>query len=250
MSSPAFQIRVPRPAARRGRRRARPADRRAPAPGRGAARVPFVTLVALVLLGGVVGLLLFNTSMQQASFAATALQDQADALTARRADAAAWSSTPLRDPQRVAAQAQRMGMVTAGDPGLPRPARPASVLGSPAAGHPPRRACASTPCRASPAVARPAPPRDGAGTRPTARPNVDATRARPRPPGPPGTVARWIAPAPADAAVPQDQQLTARRTVVATTRRPQPPGRPAAAPPAAAAGAGSAAAAPARRASS
>ena len=36
-----------------------------------AARMPFVTLVSLVLLGGVVGLLCFNTQMQQASFAAT-----------------------------------------------------------------------------------------------------------------------------------------------------------------------------------
>ncbi|MDX6373304.1 MAG: hypothetical protein QOD98_2292, partial [Nocardioidaceae bacterium] len=31
-----------------------------------AARMPFVTLVSLVLLGGVVGLLCFNTQMQQA----------------------------------------------------------------------------------------------------------------------------------------------------------------------------------------
>ena len=35
-----------------------------------APRIPFVTLVTVVLVGGVVGLLLFNTSMQQASFAA------------------------------------------------------------------------------------------------------------------------------------------------------------------------------------
>ncbi|MGH3307948.1 MAG: hypothetical protein ACRDOX_09690, partial [Nocardioides sp.] len=42
-----------------------------------AARMPFVMLVSLVLLGGVIGLLLFNTSMQQASFAATALEEQA-----------------------------------------------------------------------------------------------------------------------------------------------------------------------------
>ena len=52
--------------------------RQAPAP-----RMPFMILVALVLLGGVVGLLLFNTSMQQASFAASHLEDQAATLAAR-----------------------------------------------------------------------------------------------------------------------------------------------------------------------
>ena len=48
-----------------------------------AARMPFVTLVSLVLLGGVVGLLCFNTQMQQASFAATSLETQSDNLAAR-----------------------------------------------------------------------------------------------------------------------------------------------------------------------
>ena len=37
-----------------------------------AARVPFVSLVTLLLLGGVVGLLLFNTSMQQSSWPSAA----------------------------------------------------------------------------------------------------------------------------------------------------------------------------------
>ena len=42
-----------------------------------------VALVSLVLLGGVVGLLLFNTSMQQASFAMDTYQDRAVTLAAR-----------------------------------------------------------------------------------------------------------------------------------------------------------------------
>ena len=46
-------------------------------------RLPFVTLVSLVLLAGIVGLLCFNTQMQQASFAATTLEDRAANLTAR-----------------------------------------------------------------------------------------------------------------------------------------------------------------------
>ncbi len=75
-----------------------------------APRVPFVTLVSLVLVGGIVGLLLFNTSMQQASFAASSLQDQADTLAARE-QTLRMELDELRNPQRVAQEAQAMGMV-------------------------------------------------------------------------------------------------------------------------------------------
>src|ERR1044071_5893536 len=66
-----------------------------------ASRMPFVALVSMVLLGGVVGLLLFNTSMQQASFAATALEGQATTLTARQ-QALEMDLDRLRNPQRIA----------------------------------------------------------------------------------------------------------------------------------------------------
>lgn len=75
-----------------------------------APRVPFVTLVTLVLVGGVVGLLLFNTSMQQASFTASSLEQRADALAARE-QTLRMELDDLRNPQRVATQAQQMGMV-------------------------------------------------------------------------------------------------------------------------------------------
>lgn len=75
-----------------------------------APRVPFVTLVSIVLVGGIVGLLLFNTSLQQASFAAASLEEQADALAARE-QTLRMELDELRDPQRVASEAQRMGMV-------------------------------------------------------------------------------------------------------------------------------------------
>jgi len=75
-----------------------------------APKVPFVTLVSLVLLAGVVGLLLFNTSMQQSSFAATKLEDQATQLAARE-QTLQMEIEDLRNPQRVATQAQAMGMV-------------------------------------------------------------------------------------------------------------------------------------------
>ncbi len=71
--------------------------------------MPFVMLVSLVLLGGVVGLLLFNTSMQQASFAATSLESQAGSLTARQ-QTLEREIEALRNPQHIAEQAQRMGM--------------------------------------------------------------------------------------------------------------------------------------------
>ncbi len=80
-----------------------------------AARMPFVMLVSLVLLGGVIGLLLFNTSMQQASFAATALEEQANTLTARE-QTLQMELEVLRNPQRVAEHAQSLGMVPAANP--------------------------------------------------------------------------------------------------------------------------------------
>jgi hypothetical protein len=75
-----------------------------------AARMPFVALVSLVLLLGVIGLLLFNTSMQQASFATTSLEEQATTLTARQ-QTLQMELDVLRDPQHVAERAQDMGLV-------------------------------------------------------------------------------------------------------------------------------------------
>ena len=75
-----------------------------------APRVPFVTLVSAVLLAGVIGLLLFNTSMQQASFQETAMERQARDLAARQ-EALALDVQELRDPERLARMAQAAGMV-------------------------------------------------------------------------------------------------------------------------------------------
>jgi len=133
MSSPAAQVRsrMPRispliggPAVEKARLRVVP--RRAPQH----TRVPFVALVSLVLLGGVVGLLLFNTSMQQAAFATTALEAQAGTLAARQ-QTLEMELDVLRDPQRVAERAQAMGMVPGGTPAyLQLPS--GKVLGEPA----------------------------------------------------------------------------------------------------------------------
>lgn len=114
MSSPAVQIRsrVPRlagAAVERARLSVVPRRRVQ------AARVPFVTLVSALLLGGIVGLLLFNTSMQQASFAATSLEQQAGTLSARQ-QTLQMELEDLRSPQGLAVRAQRMGMVLPATP--------------------------------------------------------------------------------------------------------------------------------------
>jgi cell division protein FtsB len=100
---------------------------------RAAGRAPFLALVSMVLLAGVVGLLLFNTSMQQASFTTTALEQQADRLAARQ-QTLEMELEQLRDPQRIAGAAQRLGMVQACSPAFLR-------LGS---GHVMGEPCAST----------------------------------------------------------------------------------------------------------
>jgi cell division protein FtsB len=131
MSSPATQLRtriaplIGSPAVERARLRVVP--RRAPQ----RTRVPFVFLVTMVLLGGVVGLLLFNTSMQQAAFATTALEEQAATLAARQQTLEMEIDT-LRDPQRLAERAQQMGMVVSGTPAY-LDLKTREVLGEPTA---------------------------------------------------------------------------------------------------------------------
>ncbi len=80
-----------------------------------APRTPFVALVATVLLAGVVGLLLFNTHMQQGSFRASELESRATKLHAVE-QALEMEVDRLRDPQEVAARAQRLGMVPIATP--------------------------------------------------------------------------------------------------------------------------------------
>lgn len=77
-----------------------------------AARVPFVLVVSLVLLVGVVGLLMFNTSMQQASFTTSTLQERAVHLAAREEQLTAELEA-LREPGNLGDAARRIGMVPA-----------------------------------------------------------------------------------------------------------------------------------------
>jgi len=95
-----------------------------------APKVPFVSLVTLLLVGGVAGLLAFNTSMQQASFTATSMEQRAAVLDAREQSLQMELET-LRDPQRVAVTARRMGMVPPSAPAFLR-LEDGAVLGKPA----------------------------------------------------------------------------------------------------------------------
>jgi len=92
--------------------------------------VPFVSLVSLLLVTGVVGLLLFNTSMQQTSFTATALEQKASLLDAEE-QSLQMELDMLRDPQKVATQAKTLGMVPATSPAFLR-LEDGKVLGRPA----------------------------------------------------------------------------------------------------------------------
>lgn len=99
-----------------------------------APRVPFLSLVSLLLVTGVAGLLLFNTHMQQASFTATALQERASALDAHEQSLQMQLDT-MRNPQKVAARAKRLGMVPASSPAFLR-LSDGAVLGNPTVAKP------------------------------------------------------------------------------------------------------------------
>ena len=120
-----------------------------------APRVPFMTLVSLVLVGGIVGLLLFNTSMQQASFTASALESEADTLAARE-QTLRMELDVLRNPQHVAEQARRMGMVTAGSPAFLRLSDD-SIVGQAGPPNPAENVRIFPPAPKLPAVLNPAP---------------------------------------------------------------------------------------------
>ena len=127
-TAPALRTRVPRlagAALERARLTVVPRRRR-----RRSSPVPFVMVISMIAVGGVVGLLLFNTSMQQASFAATDLQHRADTLLAQQ-QTLQMQLDKLRDPQSIALKAQRMGMVLPTSPAV-LDLRTGKVLGDPA----------------------------------------------------------------------------------------------------------------------
>ena len=100
-----------------------------PRPAGHAPKVPFVVLVLLVLGGGLVGLLVLNTALQQGAFYLASLQGQQNTLAIKQEDLR-LKVAALRDPQRLAREAQRLGMVPNTNPAF-IDLRAGSVLGNP-----------------------------------------------------------------------------------------------------------------------
>jgi len=77
--------------------------------------MPFVALMVVLLAGGVLGLLMFNTQMQQRSFEITKLQKQASTLDAT-VQGLRTRQQQLQNPQHLAAAAKALGMVVPPNP--------------------------------------------------------------------------------------------------------------------------------------
>lgn len=94
-----------------------------------APRMPFAVLVFVILGAGVVGLLMFNTHMQQMSFYATSLESRTEALVARQ-QSLDMQLDRLRDPQRLAREGRKLGMVAPAVPAFIR-LGDGTILGEP-----------------------------------------------------------------------------------------------------------------------
>lgn len=119
-----------------------------------AGRVPFIAVVSVLALLGVVTLLMFNTSLQQASFAATALESKANTLTERE-EALKQDVEGLRSPVELARQAQAQGMTLPSSPDF-LSLQDGKVLRA-GNGEPPSKLMLNKPPAAKPDVLNPAP---------------------------------------------------------------------------------------------
>lgn len=99
-----------------------------PTPNR-APTAPFVILVMAMLVAGVLGLLAFNTNMQDKAFETTRLQGEADRLTAQK-QRLMLELAALRNPQALAEKAKKLGMVPPTSPAF-LSLKDGKVLGDP-----------------------------------------------------------------------------------------------------------------------
>ena len=97
-----------------------------------AAKAPFVVVVVALLVGGLLGLLLLNTLVAQASFTLHDLSKQGKALQQREQDLAGQVQA-LQAPGELASRAASLGMVPGGAPAFLR-LSDGKVLGQPTAG--------------------------------------------------------------------------------------------------------------------
>ena len=105
--------------ARSGAERARPVLRLVPDVRTGAPKAPFVTLVVLLLAGGLLGLLALNTVLAQDAFRVHELNASGRVLADREQELEREVET-LRTPRNLAARARSLGMVPSGSPAFLR----------------------------------------------------------------------------------------------------------------------------------
>jgi hypothetical protein len=123
----------PAPAAPNGRAAAEPARLRvAPPVPVAVPRAPFVLLVLIVVVGGVLGILLVNTKINENAFRLQRLEQQQSALDLHEQQLK-QQIAEYESPGNLAAQARKLGLVPAGTPafiqlpdgrviGVPQPA--------------------------------------------------------------------------------------------------------------------------------
>lgn len=78
-------------------------------------RAPFIAVIALLMVGGLLGLLALNTMLAQDAFAAHELQTQSKALADREQELLEQVEA-MQAPAALAAEAQALGMVPGGTP--------------------------------------------------------------------------------------------------------------------------------------
>ena len=120
-----------------------------------AARTPFVVMVVLILLTGLLGLLALNTVLAQDAFTLHSLQVSSRQL-ADREQALQRQVADLQSPQSLAARATRLGMVPGGPPAFLRLAD-GTVLGAPEPGAAPLPLAVTAPAAATTVQAKPKP---------------------------------------------------------------------------------------------
>jgi len=87
----------------------------APPPVVAVPRTPFVVLVLLVVVGGVVGILLLNTKVNENAFIVYDLRQEQAELDQRQQELEEWIAR-ADSPSQLAAAARRMGLVRAEEP--------------------------------------------------------------------------------------------------------------------------------------
>ncbi len=112
----------------------RPELRVAPPAPVSVARAPFVALVLVVVVAGVLGILVLNTKINENAFTLSHLQDQQSALDQQEQQLDQHLAN-LEAPNSLAAAAHRLGLISSGTPAyLPLPNGQSVGVPQPAAG--------------------------------------------------------------------------------------------------------------------